>query len=267
MVGDSLEKRLKKVERRFFVAPCRFSLKEGNLIADLPPDSVHHIRNVLRIGQGAKIYLFDGSGKEFEAEIILSKPKRIQVKVLKTSEPKRESALEIVLAQALLKENAFDRVLSSCTELGVKRIVPVITRRVVANLRRKDIEQKLYRWHKILCSSSAQSGRLVVPVIDYPKRFSDLIAEDFSYPKLILFERAVGGELERAKFEAPEKLLLLSGPEGGFEEEEIKEAKEKGFQLWGIGPRTLRAETASISAVALLQYLFGDLKEEFETKF
>lgn len=272
------EKKLRRIHRRFFVSARRIHQEDGQLIADLDQDSAHHIRTVLRIGAGAKIVLFDGSGKEYLAEIMESKPSRIRTKILETKSPETESGLELTLAQAIIKEQAFDKILTSATELGIKKIIPILCKRVVVKINSRDIDQKLFRWSKILEEAASLSGRVKVPRIDYPVELSKLLLEKFDGTKIIMWEKAQGGELERMRNEKREivradpgvcpmrnekretrNILLLVGPEGGFEDQEAEAAIAAGFVPLGLGPRILRAETAPIAAISILQYLFGDL--------
>ncbi len=272
MAPDFDEKKVRKILRRFFVASRRIHREGPELIAELDHDTVHHIRTVLRIGPGAKVALYDGSGKEYLAQIIESTPSRVQAKILETREPKTESGLELTLAQALIKEQALDKVLTAATELGVKKIIPVLTKRVVVDLKSKDLDQKMFRWRKILEESVNLSGRILIPQIEYPTQLAKLLDEKFEGTKIVLWEKAQGGELatlEKSRNAKPEtinrkpetgnRILLLVGPEGGFEDEEAEAAMAKGFTPLGLGPRILRAETAPIAAISILQYLFGDL--------
>ena len=257
------KQRLRRTFRRFSISRRRIRDDKGQLWADLDKDLVHHIRTVLRIGTGAKIILFDNTGKEYLAEITSSTPSHVQTRILEQSEPKTESGLEIVLAQALLKEQAFDHVLTAATELGVSKIIPITSNRVVAKIDAREADKKLFRWKKILEESASQSGRVKLPEISYPVGLDQLLKENFSGPKIILWEKARGGELAApaitATVNAGAKMLLLIGPEGGFEDEEADRAIAAGFLPLGLGPRVLRAQTAPIAALAILQYLFGDL--------
>jgi len=264
MAGRFDEKKLRRMFRRFYISPRRIRWEEGEAIADLDKDTLHHIRTVLRLGEGAQIVLFDDSGKEYLSQIILSRPSKMRVKILEVKEPKTESELEIILAQALVREQAFDRILTSAVELGVKKIQPLITRRVVVKINPKEIDKKLYRWERIIKEACGMSARVRVPRIEYPKDLEEFLAQDLASFKIILWEKAKGGELKQVE-KNPEPILekksivLLCGPEGGFEDEEAELAIEKGFLPWGLGPRVLKADTAPVCALSILQYLFGDL--------
>jgi len=259
------EKRLRRIHRRFFISPRRIKKENDELIAELDKYSAHHIRSVLRLGEGAKISLFDDSGKEYLAEMVLSKPDKVRAKIFQINHPKTESSLELILAQAILKEQAFDSVLSSATELGVKRIIPLLTQRVVVRIVARELDKKLFRWEKIIQESSALSGRVKVPKIDYPIELNKLLEQNFAGGKVILWEKAPGGEffsLERnSELIRKNGIILLSGPEGGFEDQEAEQAIKAGFIPVGLGPRILRASTAPLTALALIQYRFGDLSQ------
>ena len=258
------EKKLRRMFRRFYISPRRIRTEEGMTIADIDKDTLHHIRTVLRLGEGAQIVLFDGSGKEYLAEIILSRPARMQAKILEVRSPKTESELNIILAQGLLREQGFDNVLVGAVELGVKQIIPVLTQRVVVKINPKEIDKKMYRWERIIKEACGLSGRVVVPRIEYPVEFEKFLSQEINALKIILWEKAPGGELEGLRkdptpLKEKNAILLFCGPEGGFEDEEAQKAIDAGFWTWGLGPRILKADDAPLVALSVLQYLFGDL--------
>jgi len=258
------DKKIRRGLRRFYIARQRIQQENEQKIAKLDRELAHYVKTVLRLGPGAKIALFDGSGKEYVSEIIELKPGRGRARVIEESFPQSESELELFLSQAILKEQAFDRVLTSAAELGVTSIVPLITSRVVVNVPAKEADKKLYRWEKILQEAAAQSGRVKFPKISYPVQLDQMLKGGFDGIKIMLWEKAKGGELEKLRQNLPpswnnKKIMLLVGPEGGFEDDEVGKAIEAGFVPVGLGPRVLRAETAAISIVSIIQYLFGDL--------
>jgi len=266
MGGSADEKRLRRLHRRFYINPRRISGQAGSLEAELDSDTVHHIRTVMRIGEGAKISLFDGTGREYLAEIIFSRPDRVRVKITEQSTPGTESKLQIVLAQALLKEQAFDQALTTSTELGVTRIFPIISNRVVVKVNPREADRKLDRWERILREAAAQSGRVVPPEIGYAVSLEELLKLEFQGVKLLLWEKARGGELKKENIDAElkksKRVMLLIGPEGGFEDAEAEKAIDAGFTPLGLGPRIFRAGTAPIAAIAIIQYIYGDLSIE-----
>ena len=243
---------------RLFVRANRFHADSEPPRVDLDQDAIHYLRHVLRLGQGAKLLLFDGSGREYLAEVTESRPARVELKVLFVTRPEVESPLRVTLAQALLKGNGFDRVLTDATELGVRAIVPILSARTVPQTGSREAEAKLRRWEKILEAAAAQSGRVLVPRIEYPVSLADFLPRQIEGLKLVLWEGGspAAGWPEAASAEA----TLLVGPEGGFEEAEVKAAEQQGFRVWSLGPRILRADTAGPAALAILQHRWGDLR-------
>jgi len=249
------------LKHRFFVPAGRFPASGEELAPfAVDRDTAHHMRQVLRLGPGAQVILFDDRGREYEARILESKPNRVIVQLLRALTPQVESPIEIALAQALIKGNAFDRMLTLATELGLGRIIPLVSARTVVKLNRTEIPDRVTRWVKIAQAASAQSGRVRVPVIEPPAELSDFLVRDLPGLKIILWEQAEAGQLKNLLQEPrPSAATLLAGPEGGFEESEVERAVAAGFKIWGLGPRILRAENAGAIAAALVQYELGDM--------
>jgi 16S rRNA (uracil1498-N3)-methyltransferase len=243
--------------------PPRLFVRAGRLHPDSDPprvtldqDAIQYLRHVLRLGQGAKLLLFDGSGQEYLAEVTESRPTRVELKILSTTRPEVESPLRITLAQALLRGNAFDRVLTDATELGARAIVPILCARTVPQSKGREAEAKVQRWEKILEAAAAQSGRVLVPRIEYPMLLADFLSRRNEGLKLVLWES--GPPAAGLPAEASAEATLLVGPEGGFQEDEVQAAQAQGFRVWSLGPRILRADTAGPAALAILQDRFGD---------
>jgi len=241
---------------RLFVRPSRFHADSDPPRVDLDQDATHYLRYVLRLPKGAKVSLFDGSGREYLAEVTESRPTRMELKILSASRPQVESPLRVTLAQALLKGNAFDRVLTDATELGVHALVPILSARTVPQSQSREAEAKLRRWEKILEAAAAQCGRVLVPRIEYPVALAEFLARKIEGLKLALWESGpIAAGLPEA---ASAEVTLLVGPEGGWAEAEVQAAQAHGFRLWSLGPRILRADTAGPAALAVLQHRFGD---------
>jgi len=253
--------RKRKLKHRFYVPAGRFQHPaEGHPMATLDADATHHLRNVLRLSAGASVILFDNSGQEYEGEIIESKPSQVKVQVLRVATPRVESSLRITLAQALLKGNAFDHLLTLCTELGCARFIPLFTGRTVVKINKAEAADRVKRWEKIVQEAAAQTGRVKVPLMEMPLDFKEQIERKPSGLKIILWERGGSGQLKEILEEGPvESITLLAGPEGGFEQAEVKQAMDAGYKIWGLGPRILRAENAGAIALSLLEYQLGDM--------
>jgi len=231
----------------------------------LSADEARHARGVLRLQPGDEVYVFDGAGKEFRCAVREFSRDSAVLDVLEEVEPARpESPLKLTLAIALLKGEKFDLVVQKATELGASRIVPVTTSRADVRLRNgDDAQRKVTRWRRIAIEAAKQSGRARLMGIEDPAEFKALIDRPAEEAELrLMFAERNGtslAEAARNPLSGFPKVFALTGPEGGWADEEIELAREAGWQIVTLGGRTLRAETAAIAIVALLQHRFGDL--------
>ena len=224
-------------------------------------DEVKHIRKVLRLKAGDKIIVFDGSGKEYEGTILEEKPSSVLVKVQDIFLPQKDSPLEITLAQSLLKGEKMDFLIQKATELGVKEVIPFFSSRSVPLLERSRRVERHRRWERIAVEASKQCGRGVLPKIESPKDYSEMLQmAPQDGLRLILWERE-GVRLKEALEGSKEKskIFFVVGPEGGFSRDEVDEAEKSGFVPVILGRRVLRAETASLCLLSILQYQRGDI--------
>ncbi len=241
----------------------RFFVEKPHLMGDeieISGAEARHIQTVLRFKKGDEIVLFNGSGMEYWGTIEGQRLHRITVKVRRTSIPRRESPIDVILGQGLLKGNKMDYVLQKTTEMGVSAIFPFISSRTIPIVGGE--ERRWNRWKRIIVESAKQSGRTVPPSIEGIRDLGSILGQPFhGFIKLILWEKE-GISLKERMREIDEKsgkFLFLVGPEGGFSEDEISTAKGKGFTPVGLGPRILRSETAGVAMLSILQYEFGDL--------
>ncbi|HEY0546982.1 MAG TPA: 16S rRNA (uracil(1498)-N(3))-methyltransferase [Pyrinomonadaceae bacterium] len=251
--------------RRFHAPPQAFD--QGRVT--LASDEARHLRDVLRLKKGDEAFVFDGEGKEFSCVVAEtgrgSSPAmlEVQAEVLPASP---ESLLSLTLALALLKGEKFDLVVQKATELGITRLIPLTTTRADVRLRdESDAVKRVTRWQRLALEACKQSGRARVPVIDAPISFSALLesAKPESFKLRLMFAERMGrGLLETLETSErrAQSVIALVGPEGGWEDEEIRRASESGFDIITLGGRIMRAETAAITVTALLQHLCGDLK-------
>jgi 16S rRNA (uracil1498-N3)-methyltransferase len=251
--------------RRFYAPPSAFSTELDRV--DLASDEARHLRDVLRLKPGDEVYVFDGAGSEFHCLVAESRRDSAQLKVVSKVEPARpESSLDLTLAVALLKGEKFDLVVQKATELGVTRVVPVITRHADIRLRdESDAVKRVARWQRIALEAAKQSGRAVVPEVNHPTAFESLIQAKDAAARMtrIIFSERGGQSLTEAATAISGHLAgitALVGSEGGWADEELGEARDAGWIVVTMGGRTLRAETAAITVSALIQYLYGDLK-------
>jgi 16S rRNA (uracil1498-N3)-methyltransferase len=222
------------------------------------------LRDVLRLKAGDKVYVFNGAGQEFQCTVEESKRDSAELKIIAEIAPARpESELQLTLAVALLKGEKFDLVVQKATELGVTQVVPVVTKLADIRLRdESDAAKRVARWQRIALEAAKQSGRAVVPAVATPVSFASLIAEPAEPGmKRLMFSEREGTSLKAAA-DLPgtaTRITALVGSEGGWTDEELNLAQQAGWAIVTLGGRTLRAETAAIAVVVLLQHVAGDL--------
>jgi 16S rRNA (uracil1498-N3)-methyltransferase len=255
---------LRSPRRRFYAPPQAFS-SDGSTVT-LTPEETRHLRDVLRLGRGDEAFIFDGEGREYACMVVQIGREAATLSVSEEVEPARpESPLRLTLAVALLKGEKFDLVTQKATELGVWRIVPVVTKLSDVRLRdEQDATRRAARWQRIALEAAKQSGRARVPLIDSPFTFQALIESASTVDEgfaLVFSERDGRGLVETITQHAKgrQRVVALVGSEGGWTDEEIAQARDAGWSVVTLGGRTLRAETAAITATALLQHLMGDL--------
>ena len=249
--------------RRFYAPPVAFALDQKTV--SLSADEARHARDVLRLQPGDEVYGFDGAGKEFRCAVREFARDGAVLDVLEEVEPARhESPLDLTLAIALLKGEKFDLVVQKATELGASRIVPVATVRADVQIRNGDeAKRKVTRWQRIALEAAKQCGRARLVEIEDPVGLKTLIDRAVPDGELrLMFAERNGTSLAEVACDplsGSAKVFALIGPEGGWADEEIELAREGGWKIVTLGGRTLRAETAAIVAVTLLQNRFGDL--------
>ncbi len=246
---------------RFFIEKGRVCGKE----ALLSKREAHHIRNVLRMKKGDDLILFDSEGNEYQGRIDSIGPKEVRVSLMERVRVFRESPCQICLLQSLTKGDLMDLIVQKGCELGISRIVPVISKRTVPRYDSNKAFHRRERWEKIALEASKQCGRARAPCIDEIAPFQDALMRLPSSLglRILLWELAerVGLKefLKGSKGERAGGVALLIGPEGGLTAEEVKMAEDKGFVAVSLGRRVLRAETAALAALSLIQYELGDL--------
>lgn len=247
--------------RRFYASPEAFTADRKGVRLDR--DEARHLRGVLRLDVGDTVYVFDGAGHEFRCEIADTGRDSAMLAVREEIAPQSpESNLELTLAVALLKGEKFDLVVQKATELGVSRIVPVMTKRADVRIdRAKRTTHRDERWARLALEAAKQSGRARVPEVGEPIELKELFERAHAKQALMFAERD-GESLDRALGSLSldsRSLVALVGPEGGWETSEIDAARARGLRIVTLGGRTLRAETAAIAVATLLQHRRGDL--------
>nr|WP_314442533.1 16S rRNA (uracil(1498)-N(3))-methyltransferase [uncultured Sphingomonas sp.] len=214
------------------------------LLQDKP---AHYLANVLRLGEGAEVLLFDGQSGEWQATIEAAHKKKLVLRVARQTRP-AEVLPPLTLAFAPVKRAPLEWLVEKATELGVARLQPVITHRTVVERLNPE------RLAAIAVEAAEQCGRTRLPELLAPVKLGDLLANP---PGLILFADETGGQ-PLVQAAQPGPTTILTGPEGGFTPEERDRILAAGAAGIGIGPRTLRAETAALAAVSLYMAAAGD---------
>jgi 16S rRNA (uracil1498-N3)-methyltransferase len=210
---------------------------------------------VLRLKSGQNLILFDGSGAEWDGQIIHATKHKVDVELLSKCLPKTESALEITLLQSISRSQRMDFVMQKATELGVKKIIPVISQNTVVRLNESNLKNKIAHWKKIIISAAEQSGRVKLPTIIKPIPFSEELLNEYKSPGSYFLDTTGDSGFSSKKIS---KTTIVVGPEGGFTVDEKQIAIDTGYKVVKTGPRLLRTETAPIMAISILQYLYGD---------
>jgi len=243
---------------RFFIAEKDVQGYEGLITGQ----ELQHMRRVLRLRLGDQVTLFDETGWEHEGVIRSVTESVAKIDILRSYEANRESPLEVTLVVGLTKGEKIDFVVEKATELGVRTIVPFFSTYTVPKLDQEKITKRSRRWQKIALSAAKQCGRTRIPVILGLCDFRDFVKQpsDGSL-KLLFWEREARQTLNdvHAADSAVRSVLVVVGPEGGLSVEEASLAREHGFKPVRLGPRVLRAETAAVTVLSLVQFLWGDL--------
>ena len=223
----------------------------------LPADSAHYLGTVLRAREGDSVRVFNAADGEFDA--VVSKSKKGNVDVILgecVRVPEQASALALHLALGLSRGDRMDYAIQKATELGVTDITPLFTEHGEVRLKPDRLENKLRHFEKIAINAAEQCGRLDVPVINTPLPLDAFLAQETQAKRLLL---EPGGEQRLAAAQALSDIQVIIGPEGGFSEHEVSLARASNCEIMRLGPRVLRTETAPVAALAILQFLYGDL--------
>jgi 16S rRNA (uracil1498-N3)-methyltransferase len=227
--------------------------------AVLPDAAAYHVVRVLRLRAGAPLVLFDGSGADFRGDIVAVEGDRVRVSVGERAAGLRESPLAITLVQAVSRGERMDWTLQKATELGVKRIQPVLSARSVVRLDEQQGAKKLRHWQAIVAGACEQCGRSVLPEVRAPLDLARYLAEAAREGQRLVLSPSGPASLAGLASTAA-RVELLIGPEGGLDDLELDAAARAGFAPVRLGPRVLRTETAGIVALTVLQALWGDLQ-------
>ncbi len=240
----------------------RFCIHSESVVSDeilLSEEESHHITRVLRLSAGEVLELFDGRGTVYEAEII-DVGSRVRLRIC-SSRFVEDEGVPLRVCQGVLKGKKMEFLLQKCTELGVSEFVPFVSSRCqLKKTERKRLAGRYERWRKIIDEACKQCGRVRPMQLANVLTFQDMVQQGEDGRRILFWEEEREHTLHSVSLEAvDETLQIVLGPEGGFSRVEAGAAAQAGYQVLSLGPRILRAETATVAAVSIIQYTLGNI--------
>lgn len=243
---------------KFFVEPDY--VQPPNI--EITGTDVKHIKSVLRLKVGDMIEVADGTGKEYQAEIGSINSDSVFAVIKETFLTQKEPPLDVYLLQGLPKGEKMEFIIQKCTEIGIKKIIPISTERSVVQLNKEKASKRCERWQRIATEAAKQCQRSIIPEVGLLGNLKQIL-ETLPPDTIIIMpwesEKTKGMKetLEGLKLTGP--IAILIGPEGGFTEQEVNLAFEYGAKIVSLGPRILRTETAGLVSLTMVLYHLGDL--------
>jgi 16S rRNA (uracil1498-N3)-methyltransferase len=243
----------------FFLAPGSL---QGDAVTLTGP-LASHVAGALRHRTGDHVTVVGDGGRRYRIVLTEATPRCVRGVIVERLPSDHPPRLRVTLAQAVLKGSPMDAVLQKATELGVHHIVPLVTRRTVVRPRDHRRSRQVERWRAIVLEAAQQSERAAIPEVDDPHPFEEWVRSHSpgDDTRILLWERETSRSLREHLAQGPlgDRATLLVGPEGGFDPEEVDFARAAGFVPVSLGRAILRAETAGLTALTILQYAWADL--------
>lgn len=219
---------------------------------------VNHIKNVLRLKSGDELIVSDGSGRDYHCCILNVTNEKVVADILDVCDNFSELETEITLFQGYPKSDKLELIIQKTVELGVTKIVPVMTERTIVKLDEKKAQKKTERYNMIAEAAAKQSGRGIIPTVTMPVSFKQALdmASELEM-NLIPYEAAEGiADAKRViqSIKGKRSLGIFIGPEGGFSYEEVEQAKTAGAKVLTLGHRILRTETAGMAIMSIIMF-------------
>jgi 16S rRNA (uracil1498-N3)-methyltransferase len=242
--------------RKFLITRDRIHENKGILDG---PDA-RHIVKVLRLSTGDPLVFTDGMGTDFSGRILACDQTRVVVELMDSRPSETESPLPLTVCSGMLKHQKMDDVIQGLTQIGVTRWIPFFCERSIPSPDPGALARRMARWQTIANETIKQCRRSRVVDISFPMTLDRILDTAHQFDHCIVFWEQEGEPLFRlTPKKTGNRTLVLIGPEGGFSESEIRKASAKGVIPYSLGPRILRAETASICGAALIQHRLGDM--------
>ncbi|MCR4418570.1 MAG: 16S rRNA (uracil(1498)-N(3))-methyltransferase [Clostridia bacterium] len=247
--------------RRVVLPPEAF--QAGGIIC-IRGSAYRHLIRALRLRPGDLLSASDGRGREYLARLVTVGAGEARARVVAEREPLPEPPVEVTLLPALSKGDKIDLVIQKATELGVRRVAPVVARRSVARLSPERRAERRRHWQAVAAAAAEQCGRSVAPVVEEIVDLEEALERLVPGTRVLMpwegeRKTSLREALAGTNGEGPRRVALLVGPEGGWEPGEVNAAVSRGAITVTLGPRILRCETAALVAVALVLYEWGDL--------
>lgn len=254
----------------------RYFIEPGQMVGDavtLLGEDARHLATVMRAKPGDEFIACDGSGRDGLTEIVHIDNGRIEGRIVRMLEASAEMAWRVTVAQSLPKGDKLETVIQKGTEAGAAAFLPFVSKRTVVQYDARKETKRLERWRKIAKEAAEQAHRSAVPGIAQVASWKELLAGigDFDLALLCYEEEGRKGTGLRSLLTsfgdslkdraAPPRLIVIVGPEGGFDEEEARQAEAAGAVCVGLGRRILRTETAALMALAAIGYESGEMGE------
>ncbi|MDI4646637.1 RsmE family RNA methyltransferase [Cohnella hashimotonis] len=258
--------------QRYFIDPGQI---DGDAVV-LQGEDARHLSAVMRARTGEQFIACDGSGRECLAEIVNIEGGRVEGRVVRTGASESEMAWRVTVAQSLPKGDKLETVIQKGTEAGAAAFLPFVSKRTVVQYDARKEAKRLDRWRKIAKEAAEQAHRGIVPEVGEVATWKELLAGFGRFDRVLLCYEEEGRkgaglkpELEAFASRLPEgaegsfrpSLLVVVGPEGGFDEDEARQAEAAGAVSVGLGRRILRTETAALVALAAIGYESGEMGE------
>ena len=224
---------------------------------ELAAEAAHHVRTVLRLTRKAEVVLFNGDGSEYDAHLTEVTRKLVRAAVSNQRRVCTESPLDLTLVQSISRGERMDYTIQKAVELGVRRIMPVMSQRTVVRLDAARADKRVRHWRGIVRQAAEQCGRTQLPELCAIVPLDEWLAEGAGAQPFLLHREAQHSLAAQAP--STPAITVIAGPEGGFDAGEIDALESAGAVSVHLGPRTLRTETAAVSALSIVQALWGDL--------
>ncbi len=244
---------MNKIKHRIFVDQ---TFDTDSTIA-LTDQQSHYLSRVLRVRVSDPVIAFDGKGTSCSATISSLNKNGGTLELGQSLQHEPNPALAVTLIQAIAKGEKMDWIMQKATELGATTLQPVVTDRTVVKLNPDKVTRRVQRWQSVVVNACEQCNRNHLPVVQEPTSLNEALQRCTANRKLVL---TLDAEKKLSQVTKPDgSVALVVGPEGGLDKHEIAQAMALGFEAVGLGPRTLRTETAAITSLAMTQCLWGDV--------